>query len=182
MPIARSAMSRLRFAATLAVCLISMVPAWPARATADEQAPAARAGISETPAPARQAAGSGVSLPDTGISWQGYLQAIGTMFLVVGVLGGGLWLMRRSGRFAGMPRPGAFSRDGLFLERQLPLGQRKHLLVVRFLNKHLLLGVTEQRITLLAETECADASFQQYLESVATEGGNAKRSADGPPG
>jgi flagellar protein FliO/FliZ len=104
------------------------------------------------------------------------------MLLVIGVLWGGLWLMRRSGRFAGMIRPGGLSRDDLFLERQLPLGQRKHLLVVRFLNKRLLLGVTEQRITVLAETECADASFQRYLESDATENGSEKRSAGDPPG
>jgi flagellar protein FliO/FliZ len=163
-----------------------MAPLWPACAqspyaqSGGEPVSSVQAGASEAAAPARQAAAPAL-FPDAGISWQGYLQAIGTMFLVVGVLWGGLWLMRRSGRFAAMARPGSFPRDGLFLERQLPLGQRKHLLVVRFLNKHLLLGVTEQRITLLAETECADASFQQYLESGAAENVPPKRSAGDPP-
>jgi flagellar protein FliO/FliZ len=162
-----------------------MAPAWPACAqsphaqSGNEAAFSVQAGASEAESPARPATGTAL-LPDAGISWHGYLQAIGTMFLVVGVLWGGLWLMRRSGRFAAMARPGGFSRDGLFLERQLPLGQRKHLLVVRFLNRHLLLGVTEQRITLLAETECADASFQQYLESGA-QSVPPKPSAGDPP-
>lgn len=48
-----------------------------------------------------------------------------------------------------------FPRD-LRLEAQLPLGRNQSLQVVRYLDKRLLLGVTEQQITLLDSDEIID--------------------------
>lgn len=88
-------------------------------------------------------------------SWWGYIQAILIMGLLLLLLAGGAWLLRRSGRFAGVPR-GSLPKDGLFVEGQLKLAPRKGLVVVRFLNKRLVLGVTEQQICLITETELHD--------------------------
>ncbi|HCG03601.1 MAG TPA: flagellar biosynthetic protein FliO [Desulfovibrio sp.] len=85
-------------------------------------------------------------------SWSGYIQAVGVLFLLVGLLWLALWAVRRhGGLFRAVPGAGGFSRDDLRLEAQLPIGPRKGLMVVRFLNKRLLLGVTDQQITLLTE-------------------------------
>lgn len=89
-------------------------------------------------------------------SWGGYFQAIGFMCLLLGLLWLAIWAVRRSGRFNFLTVPGAFPRDGLRLEAQLPLGGKKNLVVVRFLNRRILLGVAEQQITLLKETELYD--------------------------
>ena len=71
---------------------------------------------------------------------------------------------------------GALPRGALVREAQLPLGPRKGLMVVRFLNKRLLLGVTDQRITLLSEEEAhhepPENPFQQVMDK-------ARRDVDG---
>lgn len=85
-------------------------------------------------------------------SWAGYFEAIGIMLMLLAMLWGILWLARRFGKFRFMPKPGSFPPQGLYIETQLPLGPRKGLYVVRFLNERLLLGVTDQQITLLKDT------------------------------
>lgn len=101
-------------------------------------------------------------------TWGGYAQAIGILFLLLGVLWLAVWLARRFGKFNFLPRPGALPRGALVMEAQLPLGPRKGLMVVRFLNKRLLLGVTDQRITLLSEEEAhhepPENPFQQVMD------------------
>ena len=77
-------------------------------------------------------------------------------------------LARWVGKFNFLPRPGALLRDALVMESQLPLGPRKGLMVVRFLNRRLLLGVTDQQITLLTEEQAQhepeNADFKQIME------------------
>ena len=59
----------------------------------------------------------------------------------------------------------------------MPLGPRKGLMVVRFLNRRLLLGVTDQQITLLTEEDAHhephDADFHEIMEE-ARRGGPAQ--------
>ena len=108
------------------------------------------------------------ALGQSSFSWGSYIQAVGILFLLVAVLWLAVWLARRFGKFNFMPRPGALPRDALVMEAQLPLGPRKGLMVVRFLNKRLLLGVTDQQITLLTEEQAKhepeNADFQQVME------------------
>ena len=109
-----------------------------------------------------------VALGQSSFSWGSYIQAVGIVFLLVAVLWLAVWLARRFGKFNFMPRPGSLPRDALVMEAQLPLGPRKGLMVVRFLNKRLLLGVTDQQITLLTEEQAKhepeNADFQQVME------------------
>ncbi len=108
------------------------------------------------------------SLGQSSFSWSGYLQAVGILFLLLAALWMAVWLVRRYGKFNFLPRPGALPRGALLLEAQLPLGPRKGLMVVRFLNRRLLLGVTDQQITLLTEEQAQDepdhADFQKIME------------------
>lgn len=83
---------------------------------------------------------------DAVFSWGGYFQAIGVLFLIIAVLFFALWYLKRKGGIRHLTGHG-----DLFLESRLALGPKKALFVVRFLNKRVLLGVTDQRITLLTE-------------------------------
>lgn len=100
-------------------------------------------------------------------SWSGYVQALGIMCLLLALLWFGVWALRRYGRFNFLPRPGALPRDSLVMEAQMPLGPRKGLMVVRFMNRRLLLGVTEHQISLLTEdktgNERENGKFEGYF-------------------
>lgn len=89
----------------------------------------------------------------TDFSWGGYFQAIALMCLLLGLLWLGLWALRRFGKLRMLPNSSALPKNALLMEMQLPLGPRKGLVVVQFLHKRLLLGVTEQQITLLQELD-----------------------------
>ncbi|MBD5538905.1 MAG: flagellar biosynthetic protein FliO [Desulfovibrio sp.] len=138
------------------------------------------------PAATSAASGAATGLGQTTFSWGGYMQAIGILCLLLAVFWFALWLLRRYGRFNFLPRPGALPRGALVMEAQMPLGPRKGLMVVRFLNTRLLLGVTEQRISLLKEEELHDAprdnDFQGIMEQARRGGpaGNGPDGADGP--
>ena len=116
------------------------------------------------------------ALGQSSFTWGSYIQAVGILFLLVALLWLAVWLARRFGKFNFLPRPGSLPRNALVMEAQLPLGPRKGLMVVRFLNRRLLLGVTDQQITLLteeqAEHEPENADFKQIMDE-------ANRGADG---
>ena len=115
-------------------------------------------------------------------SWSGYLEAVGLLFFLLALLWIVVWCIRRFGKFNFLPRPGALPRDALVMEAQMPLGPRKGLMVVRFLNRRLLLGVTEHQVSLLTEApvdESPDegiehanfeASFEDAKQQMATAG------------
>ncbi len=114
--------------------------------------------ISPTGTPSSLAS-SGLGQP--AFNWSGYIQAIGILCILLAALWLLVWLVRRYGKFNFLPRPGGLPRDALIMEAQLPLGPRKGLMVVRFLNKRLLLGVTEHQITLLSEEKAANVQREQ---------------------
>ena len=89
--------------------------------------------------------------PETPIfSWGGYFKGIGALFLILAALWGVVWFLRRRGSLPGL---GGLPRDLFSVKAQLALGPKKKLILVRFLNSRLLLGVTDQQITLLKEVE-----------------------------
>lgn len=110
-------------------------------------------------------------LGDTAFSWSGYIQAVGVMCLLLAALWFAVWALRRYGRFNFLPRPGSLPRDSLVMEMQMPLGPRKGLMVVRFMNRRLLLGITEHQISLITEDNSQNArresDFQNILEDAA---------------
>lgn len=79
------------------------------------------------------------------------LQMTLALLLILGVILLAYWMLKRFG-----PRLGLGSRaavHGLRFEGQLALGPKKSIMVVRFLNKLLVLGVTDQSINLLTEVD-----------------------------
>lgn len=114
-------------------------------------------------------------LAQNAFSWGNYVQALGVMCFLLAALWFAVWAIRRYGKFNFLPRPGSLPRDCLVMEAQMPLGPRKGLMVVRFMDRRLLLGVTEQQISLLKETsaqadaqteaETANARFEGYLQN-----------------
>lgn len=116
--------------------------------------------------PVAQAAGQ------SGFSWGSYVQALGIMCFLLAALWFAVWAIRRYGKFNFLPRPGALPKGALVMEAQMPLGPRKGLMVVRFMDRRLLLGVTEHQITLLTEDrdERPPSRFDGLLEDAANSG------------
>ncbi len=106
-----------------------------------------------------------VPLPET-FSWGGYWQGLGVMFLLLACLWFLARYLKRHGRFNFIPRQGSLPKDAFFMEAQMPVGPRKCLMVVRFLDKRLLIGVTDQQIALLTEERVDDgveeSDFEEY--------------------
>ena len=86
-------------------------------------------------------------------SWGGYFKGIGALFLILAALWGVVWFLRKRGS---LPGGGGLPRDSFSVEAQLALSPKQKIVLVRFLNSRLLLGVTDQRITLLKEVEGPD--------------------------
>ncbi|MDR3176266.1 MAG: flagellar biosynthetic protein FliO [Desulfovibrio sp.] len=87
-------------------------------------------------------------IPDVSLSWSGYFEALALLCLLVALLWGLLWFIRKRGM-----APGLFASQGnmLRVENRLPLGPKKWILAIRCLDRHLIVGVTERNISLLTE-------------------------------
>lgn len=152
----------------------------PVEAAAPLAAATSAATAAATAATSTATAGA-TALGEAGFSWGGYFQAIGVLFLLLAVLWGATWAIRKYGKFNFLPKPGGFPRDALRMEAQLPLGPRKGVVVVRFLNKRLLLGVTDHQITLLTESaDDHDESNITEFKDILQEAQRQKTDADRP--
>ena len=103
-------------------------------------------------------------------SWSGYFVAVGGLLLVLAVLWMMVWLLRKRGAF---PGASLMNRNAFKIEATLPLGPKRCLMLVRFLNSRYLLGVTDQQITLIKELEEQDAQGNQSSKTVASSGSTA---------
>jgi len=87
------------------------------------------------------------------------------LLLILAVILLGFWMLRRFGPKMGI---GPGGRGGLLrLVAQLGLGPRKSVVVVRFLNRDLVLGVTDQAITLLTEVPTTHESPKAFADTLA---------------
>ena len=107
-------------------------------------------------------------------SWGGYFKAIGMLFIVLALLWYVVWHLKRKGAIPGVSR-GSLPKGALRIEGSLPVGPRKGLLVVRFLNQRLLLGVTDHQITLITELKDHEANDTGSRQAAADESGDAGR-------
>ena len=98
------------------------------------------------------------------VGWGSYLQSIGILLLLLAALYGLLWLVKRYGVLKGFKgkRGNTISLD---VEERFHLAPKKQLVVVRFLNKRLLLGVTDHQINLLSETEADEDDSSHSSDS-----------------
>ncbi|MBU1002545.1 MAG: flagellar biosynthetic protein FliO [Proteobacteria bacterium] len=103
------------------------------------------------------------------------LKVAGVLCLMLAFIFAGFWVLKRYGHRAGL---GVLTRNELKLEGHLALGPKKQIVVVRFLNKRMVLGVTETSINLLTETESkhdddSQADFTKSLDKARTEDGTS---------
>lgn len=109
-------------------------------------APGAADAASNAASGAVAGAADALARADGLFSWGGYFQALGLLFLIIALLWAALWFLKRKGGIKLLTMHG-----DLALESRMALGPKKSLVVVRFLNKRLLLGVTDHQITMLTE-------------------------------
>jgi flagellar protein FliO/FliZ len=102
------------------------------------------------------------------------------LLLILAVILLAYWMLKRFGPKLGLG--GASKGQTLRVEGHLTLGPRKNIMVVRFLNRLLVLGVTDQSINLLTEVDASDErkDFQSVLEDAAGRDGGV--SGPGPSG
>ena len=87
-----------------------------------------------------------------------------TLAVLLGVIYAAFWLLKRYGPKIGL---GPGGRGGMLrLVDHLAVGPKKSVVVVRFLNKDILLGVTDHAITRLAEAE-HDAAKTDFADALA---------------
>ena len=112
---------------------------------------------------------------ETSFSWSGYFMAIGGLLLVLAMLWVLVWVLRKRGAF---PGAALMSRNAFKLEATLPLGPKRAVMLVRFLNSRYLLGVTDQQITLIKELEEQDAQGNHSSKSGSASGQTVNNSVD----
>ncbi|MDR2076181.1 MAG: flagellar biosynthetic protein FliO [Desulfovibrio sp.] len=101
------------------------------------------------------------SLPDSAVfSWGGYFEALAWLCFALALFCLILWVIKRRG---GVPFSGASS--GARIESRLALGPKKWLLAVHFQGRRLLLGLTDQNITLLCELPPEEAAPSRTKDS-----------------
>lgn len=82
--------------------------------------------------------------------------------LILALLFVALYLLKRYGAKAGLPMG---MRSEMKMLGQLSLGPKRNLVVVRFLNKILVLGVTDTQINLVTEMDADDTTqFADVLD------------------
>ncbi len=107
-------------------------------------------------------------LPQSDFGWGAYFQAVGAVFLILAIIMAGFWLLRRYGPAAGL---GALGRSDLKFEGQVALGSKKSIAVVRFLNRRLVVGVTDTSINLLTEIRIDDANEMDFEDTLDADSG-----------
>jgi len=107
---------------------------------------------------------------DYGLAGTAVHMALALLFILA-LIFAAYWLLRRYGPKLGL---GPAGRGGMLrLLAHLSLGPRKSVVVVRFLHKNLVLGVTDQAITLLTEETANDHDDSQtrFAAALAAESG-----------
>lgn len=91
----------------------------------------------------------------------GALQALAAIAIVLALVGGLAWLVRRGT----LRLPGSARRQAMAIESATPLGERRSLLIVSVEGRRLLLGVTPTQVSLVTELGAAPPDFGATLQS-----------------
>lgn len=94
---------------------------------------------------------SSLSFPSSMASWGGYFEALAWLCFALALLWFVLWFIKRRG---GVHLPG--TSPAMRIESRLALGPKKWIIVTRYLDRRLVLGVTEQSISLITEIPLDD--------------------------
>jgi len=85
-------------------------------------------------------------------------QAILTVAVVLALLGGAAWALKRTNTMRRARLP-------IVVETAVPLGERRSLVVVSVEGRRLLLGLTPQNVSLVTELKSPPADFGRALET-----------------
>lgn len=115
-----------------------------------------------------------MALPGATGVWGSYLQAVAWLCFIIAMLWLLVWLFKKArGNFL------ASSTPTMSIESRLALGPKKWVIVARFLDRRLVLGVTDHQITLLTELgtdddpEKDDRPGKSFASLLKTAGRNA---------
>lgn len=100
-------------------------------------------------------------LTGTASGWSdgpGLLRTIVSLVVVLGLMAGCLWLVRRGGLTGGRKGPRAVQ-----IETAVGLGDRRQLVIVAVEGRRLLLGVTPMQVSLVTELAGTGATFADAL-------------------
>ncbi len=92
-----------------------------------------------------------------------YFSGIGILLFMLFGLYFILWTMRKYGKGKFIPLASSITRDELRVEARLPLDVKKTLYVVKYKDKHLLIGGTEQSLSLLSSDNCFDDDIKKAM-------------------
>ncbi len=101
----------------------------------------------------------------------GVVRTLLSLLVVLGLMGGCVWLIRRGGLQVGLrrgPRP-------VQVETAVALGDRRQLVIVAVEGRRLLLGVTPMQVSLVTELAAGDAfarALDAHVDSRPSEGSN----------
>lgn len=101
-------------------------------------------------------------VPVPAVGWSdgpGVVRTLVSLMVVLGLLAGCLWLIRRGGWQGGLkkgPRP-------VQIETAVGLGDRRQLVIVSVEGRRLLLGVTPMHVALVTELSATAGSFSETL-------------------
>lgn len=108
--------------------------------------------------------------PGTDFSLTSYFQALGMLFFLLAVLWFAVRYLKKKGRGGSLMRrviSKSKEKEQLTIENRYSFGPKNHLIVARFGDKRLLLGMTEHHITRLAEITLAEQEYSEINESCA---------------
>ncbi len=132
-----------------------------------------------TPPSVTSSALSGAS--NLSLSWSSYFEALAILCFALALLWAILWMIKRHGK------PGLFSgsASAMRIESRLALGPKKWIIVVRYLDRRLVLGLTDDNISLLTEIPLesgpAEKSAASPLQAAPTASGPGTASGSGSP-
>lgn len=100
--------------------------------------------------------------PVPAVGWSdgpGVVRTLVSLLVVLGLLAGCLWLIRRGGWQGGLKK----GPRAIQIETALGLGDRRQLVIVSVEGRRLLLGVTPMHVALVTELSGPGTSFQDAL-------------------
>jgi flagellar biosynthetic protein FliO len=100
--------------------------------------------------------------PVPAVGWSdgpGVVRTLLALLVVLGLLGGCLWLIRRGGWQGGLRK----GPRAVQIETAVGLGDRRQLVIVSVEGRRLLLGVTPMHVALVTELAPAGPSFPETL-------------------
>ena len=135
----------------------------------------AGAGAAALPTPPSATASVLSGASNLSLSWGGYFEALAIVCFALALLWALLWLVKRYGRGSGFLGGATAMR----VESRLALGPKKWIIVVRYLDRRLVLGLTDANISLLTELPLEDDPAPSPAAPAKAKNGGAQKAA--PP-